>query len=149
MIRYLAEVNRHTRVLHRSNILINHCLVCGEQMGKEGRIKKALMVCRKSMCVCVRERKGWGEGDKKGVMVYRVRLFRVQCCLKCFQDLKMLFPLLLRLFPPNTPCSLILSCWMHRSLHFPKFTRCTSFLDELSQGSSCALVKLWVCKLAC
>lgn len=51
-------------------------------------------------------------------MVYRVRLFRVQCCLKCFQGFKMLFPLLPRLFPPIPSCSLILSCWLYKSLHF-------------------------------
>lgn len=73
--------------------------------GEEERIKKALMVCRKGecMCVCVWEGRMWC-GRQKG-MVYRVRLFRVQCCLKCFQDFKMLFPLLPRLFPPNTLCS--------------------------------------------
>lgn len=77
--------------------------------GEEERIKKALTVCRK--CVC--EREGCGEGDKKGVMVYRVRLFRVQCCLKCFQDFRMLFPLLPRLFPPIPSVTL---CYSHTFL---------------------------------
>lgn len=99
MIRYSAEDNRHTRVLHRSNILINHCHVCRERSGgKEERIKEALKVCRKSPRVWGRE---WcGEGDKKRVMVYRARLFRVQCRLQCFQYFKMRFPLLPRLPPP-------------------------------------------------
>lgn len=63
-----------------------------------GGFKKALKVWRKSERV--REREGCGEGDKKGMMVYRVRLFRVQCCLKCFQYFKMLFPLFAKTFPP-------------------------------------------------
>lgn len=58
------------------------------------------------------EKEGCGEGGKKGMMVYRVRLFRVQ-------DFKMLFPLLPRHPPhPPYPRSLLLSCWLYKSLHF-------------------------------
>lgn len=62
MIRYSVEDNHHTRVLRRSNILINHCHVCGERLG-EGGIKKALKVCRKR--VCVRKGNMWG-GRQRG-----------------------------------------------------------------------------------
>lgn len=85
------------------------------------------------------EKEGCGEGGKKGMMVYRVKLFRVQ-------DFKILFPLLPR-HPPPIPHTPVLSyflvgCIKVCTLHSPKFAQLTSFLDQLSQGSSGALVEL-------
>lgn len=143
MIRYLAEDNRHTRVLRRSNILINHCHVCRERSGgKEERIKEALKVCRKSESMW--EREGCGER----VMAYRARLFRVQCRLQCFQYFKMQFPLLPRP-PPLSHFSyfhvgFIKVC----TLHSLKFIPGAFFLDELSQGSNRGFDRALTCSVS-
>lgn len=89
--------------------------------GEEERIKKALMVCRKGECVCVcvrvrgkdvvRETKRewwcteWGYSEFSAVSsVFRT----LKCCFLCCQDFSPLIP----------SVTLILSCWLYKSLHF-------------------------------